>query len=317
MPERKDHYYGGQKVSLVPADNQEAILVALGLHPRDPKVQALALVAQRYGLDLILRQVFLIQGTVYVSHAGLLSVAHRSGDLDGIEVEVAEDDKKWVATARVYRKSMSRPFVYTDECYKNEQKVADKRKRAITRAERNALRRAFDVGVDIWEDDRPEPPVQLSHARPEIPRRDARSAGALPAGEGPSAPSLEAARGHAPEPSPAGPPTSSSGLTVEPWRSVVIRCREMGLDNERNRMVSFLTNGRSESVKDLTPMESANAHRHLQHLKTTGEAAWRTSATKTSNTSSPPSTESPAETSTSPEEKPASESAGNATPSSS
>jgi hypothetical protein len=292
------------------------VLKALGFNPRDPKVQALALVAQRYGLDLILKQVFLIQGTVYVSHAGLLSVAHRSGDLDGLEVEVREEPTKWVATAKVWRKSMRLPFVYEDECYKHEQKVSDKRKRAITRAERNALRRAFDVGVDVWDDDRPEPPINLSANRPPIPRRP--SAGALAAGEGPSAPGLEAARGapassqaHAPEPSPAVP-------IVEPWRSVVIRCREMGLsDDERHRMVSFLTKGRSESAKDLTPRESADAHGHLQHLKTTGEAAWRTSPTTRSDSSSQRSTESPAKTSTSPTEKPDGEPAESAEPSSS
>src|ERR1044072_9909997 len=194
-------------MTLVPIE-QEGVLQALGLHPRDPKVQALALVAQRYGLDLILKQVFLIQGTVYVSHAGLLSVAHRSGQLDGIEVEVHEDDKKWIATAKVYRKDMSRPFVYTDECYKNETKVVDKRKRAITRAERNALRRAFDVGVDVWEDDRPEPPVTLSHVRPEIPRRPATSSGALPAGGGATAPGLVAT------PAPPKPPAYCPPLSA-------------------------------------------------------------------------------------------------------
>ena len=179
-------------MSLVPSQIDEAgVLQALGLNPRDSKVQALALVAERYGLDLILKQVFLIQGTVYVSHAGLLSIAHRSGDLDGIEVEVEEEPTKFVATAKIYRKSMSRPFVYTDECYKNEQAVKDKRKRAITRAERNALRRAFDVGVDVYEDDRPEPPIVLSNARPEIPRRTLPPAGAQPAGEGPGTPGLE------------------------------------------------------------------------------------------------------------------------------
>src|ERR1044072_6802135 len=168
---------GRRPMSLVPANDQQqrAVLQALGFDPRDPKVQALALVAQRYNLDLILKHVFLIQGTVYVSHAGLLHLAHMSGDLDGIEVEIVEDDRKWVATARIYRKSMSKPFTYVDECGKAE-KGQNPRKRAITRAERNALRRAFDVGVDVYEDDRPEPSVTLSPTRPELPGEGGRQA---------------------------------------------------------------------------------------------------------------------------------------------
>lgn len=276
---------------------------ALGLNLRDPKVQALALVAQRYGLDLILKQVFLIQGTVYVSHAGLLSVAHRSGDLDGIEVTVREEPSKWVATAKVWRKSMRLPFVYEDECYKNENTVKDKRKRAITRAERNALRRAFDVGVDVWEDDRPEPPIQLSSARPP-----------LPGGGGPSAPGLEAARA-LPESSPPGP---APGPTVEPWKSVVIRCREMGLsDDERHRMVRWLTKGRSESVKDLTPKESADAHGALQYLKSTGEKPWQELSPTKSTSSSQALPENLAPTTMPSEEKPSGGAASDATPSSS
>lgn len=300
-------------MTLVPAHEQEGVMQALGLNVRDPKVQALALVAQRYGLDLILRQVFLIQGTVYVSHAGLLSVAHRSGDLDGIEVTVREEEKRWVAVAKVYRKSMRIPFTYEDECYKSENTVKDKRKRAITRAERNALRRAFDVGCDVWEDDRPEPPIRLSESRPEIPRRLSISAEAQPAGEGPNAPGLEASRA-TPEPSPAGPTQNA----LDAQRSIVMRCREMGLDDhERHGLVSYATDGRTESTKEITPTEAGTIHRLLHELKATGEKPWGTSPTTRSGGSSPPSSSNPARTDTSPEEKPESGSAGSATPSSS
>lgn len=281
-------------MSLVPAAEQEGILNALGFNPRDPKVQALALVAQRYNLDLILKQVFLIQGTVYVSHAGLLSVAHRSGQLDGIEVEITEEPTKWIATARVYRKDMTKPFTYTDECLKNE-KVQSPRKRAITRAERNALRRAFDVGVDVWEDDRPEPPVTLSNARPP-----------LPGGGGLTAPGLEAVTRPTPtEPSPPG--------ATEPWKSVVIRCREMALsDEDRHALVWFVTKGRSQSVKDLSSKEAGEAHKLLHHFSQTGERSWLTSQLRTAPSSSQPSTGNPAKTNTSSSESPAGGSAGSA-----
>lgn len=257
-------------MTLVPRNEQEGILNALGLNVRDPKVQALALVADRYGLDLILKHVVLIQGSVFVSHAGLLHLAHTSGDLDGIEVEIEEQQTKWVATAKVYRKSMSRPFTYTDECLKNE-KVQSARKRAITRAERNALRRAFDVGVDVWEEERET--ARLSDARPEIPRLEHRPTGALPAGEGSNAPGLEAS------PSPAGPsPKDPGGPSLPPGQSVVVRAREMGLDDdERHAMVAWATEGRSKSSKDLTAKEAGQCHQALFHLKKTGERQWRTS----------------------------------------
>lgn len=265
-------------MSLVPADEQAGILQALGFNPRDPKVQALALVAARYNLDLILKHVFLIQGTVYVSHAGLLHLAHTSGDLDGIEVEIVEEPTKWVATARIYRKSMSRPFTYTDECMKNE-KVMSTRKRAITRAERNALRRAFDVGVDVYDgDDRREEPVVLSSARPEI------------VGAGPTALGLGAGPSEGADPAPTP--------TLGPGQSVVVRCREMGLsDDDRHELAWEASDFRTRSTKELTAREAGRAHKYLHQLETTGEKPWPTiGRTPTSPSSSPPSGPSAAKT---------------------
>jgi hypothetical protein len=273
---------------LVPLEQQEAVLNALGLNPRDARVQALALVAQRYDLDLVLKHVFLIQGTVYVSHAGLLHLAHKSGKLDGLEVEITEKQDRWTATAKVWRKDMRMPFVYTDDCLKNEQKVVDKRKRAITRAERNALRRAFDIGVDVYEDDDRTPPPTLSPTRPELPG----------GGGGPHVAGLEASREGVPE-----PPSPS---TLDARKSVVIRCREMGLDDdERHLLVRFVTNGRTESAKEITQKEAGMAHKLLHALNATGEAPWRgnTPTTQKSSGSSQPSSASPVPT-TSPSEQP-------------
>lgn len=307
-------------MTLVP-DNREAVLAALGFNPRDPKVQALALVAERYGLDLILKQVFLIQGTVYVSHAGLLSVAHRSGDLDGIEVEVVEDEKKWTATAKIYRKSMSRPFTYTDECLKNE-KVQSPRKRAITRAERNALRRAFDVGVDVWEDDRTgDASVTLSDSRPELPgKTHSVPSQGQPEEGGPQPPGLEGSRVPVTEPSSSGP-FMDPGPSLPPGQSVVVRAREMGLDDaERHALVWWVTRDRPEptgSTKNLTAKEAGSCHAALFHLRKYGEKLWDTSSQKMSDSPSQPSTENPATTDTSSSESPDGDGAGSAEPSSS
>ena len=275
---------------LVPLENQEAVLNALGLNPRDARVQALALVAQRYNLDMLLKHVFLIQGTIYVSHAGLLHLAHTSGQLDGLEVEVVDKQDRWVATAKVWRKDMRMPFVYTDECLKNERQVNDKRKRAITRAERNALRRAFDVGVDVYDEgDIRETPVTLSSNRPELQ------------GEGgPQVPGLDTSRSKESEP-------PSPSIPMEPWKALVIRCRELGMtDDERRNMVGWMTSDRTTSVKEMTPQEIGDT---LTMLAGRGRP-WQgnTPTTKTSTSSNPPSTSSPAP-STSPTDKPSGDAA--------
>lgn len=170
----------------------EAVLRALGLNPQDPKVHALVRVAQRYDLDLLLGHILIVQNQIYISHAGLLHVAHRSGDLDGITTTFKESDDRWIAKCEVYRKSMSHPFGYTDECLKSE-RVKDHRKRAVTRAERNALRRAFDVVVDVYDQDERSPGPTLSPVGPPVP------AFLPPAGGGGSSPpGLDGPREEAP-----------------------------------------------------------------------------------------------------------------------
>lgn len=148
---------------------QEQVLRALGLNPQDPKVHALVRVASKYGLDPLLGHITIVQNQIFITHSGLLHVAHRSGDLDGIVSEAKEAGDKWVAKCDVYRKSMSKPFSFIDECSKSERAVKDHRKRAVTRAERNALRRAFDCGVDVYDQDERSSGPTLSPVGPPVP----------------------------------------------------------------------------------------------------------------------------------------------------
>src|ERR1044071_8862818 len=232
-------------MSMVPVDQQLNVLKAIGLDPRAPLTQALVAVCNRYGLDPILKQAYIIRDQVYISHAGLLHVAHVSGDLDGIEVEVTEEGDRFTATAKIYRKSMSRPFVYTDTCFKNENKVPDQRNRAITRAERNALRRAFDV-IDT-QDDYEEPRVRMSAESPPLP-------GEIGAGE------------------PQGTTSAPSGEAQSPapfdFRPAVILCREMEFPEDlRHELVRHITDLRTQSVKEMTPDEFTVLMDHLRGLK--------------------------------------------------
>lgn len=146
------------------AIDQDAVLKAVGLNAHDPKAQALLLVCNRYHLDPILKHIVLIQGTIYVTRDGLLSVAHRSGQLDGIVVEEqGETQTHHVAKVAVYRKDMRHPFTYVGRYPKAGSNKAYGPEMAVKCAEVMALRRAFNVALcareEMWdsEDGAPEP----------------------------------------------------------------------------------------------------------------------------------------------------------------
>jgi len=91
-----------------------ALLKAIGLDKAAPEQRELALsIAKRYDLDPMLKHLVLIDGKPYITRDGLLWVAHRSGQLDGIEVtKPVLVENFWECTASVYRKDMSRPFTF-------------------------------------------------------------------------------------------------------------------------------------------------------------------------------------------------------------
>lgn len=150
------------------AIDYEAVLKALNLNPSDPKVQALVLTCQQYGLDPVLKHMILINGNAYITHKGLLHVAHESGRLDGIElVEQGEAAGEWWAKVSVFRKDMSRPFTYVGRYSKQGTNKSYGPEMAITRAECMALRRAFDVAAPVQEEqDWPTPPSPAREDEP-------------------------------------------------------------------------------------------------------------------------------------------------------
>lgn len=159
-PEEKEHR------------RQVAILRAVGLDrvPVEQRELALA-IANRYDLDLMLRHLVLIDGRPYIARDGLLHVAHRSGQFDGIEVTPAVlDGDFWRSTCSVFRKDMSHPFTYHGRYPKNGQNQKFAPEMAIKVAEVMALRRAFDVSApteeERWDSEvpggEPEPPKGLA-----------------------------------------------------------------------------------------------------------------------------------------------------------
>ena len=142
------------------------VLAYLGLNPTDPRSQAVVAVAQRYDLDPLLKHVIVIpKGGVYVTRDGLLHVAHRSGQLDGIVVEqeptLSEDGREWISRVSVYRKDMRHPFTFPGRYPVNGGNRDYAQEMALKAAEAHALRRAFDVtGLPTLEEQRPEEPRQ-------------------------------------------------------------------------------------------------------------------------------------------------------------
>ncbi len=136
------------------AIDYNAILRTLRLDPARPDTQALLVIADKYGLDPILRHVVLIEGRPYVTRDGLLHVAHKSGRFDGIEVVDGPElrGEHWFARVAVYRKDMARAIVYPGRYPKagNNRKFAPEM--AIKVAEVQALRRAFDVALPTVEE---------------------------------------------------------------------------------------------------------------------------------------------------------------------
>jgi hypothetical protein len=137
----------------------QALLKAIGLDrvPAEQREIALA-IAKRYELDLLLKHLVLVDGRPYITRDGLLHVAHRSGQLDGIEVTDAELVKLegqgdfWTAKCSVFRKDMSRPFTYSGRypAKGGNQRFAPEM--AVKVAEVMALRRAFDVSAPVIEE---------------------------------------------------------------------------------------------------------------------------------------------------------------------
>jgi hypothetical protein len=126
--------------------DHDAVLKTLNLNPQDPNTQALLLICERYRLDPLLKHLVLIQGRPYVTRDGYLTIAHASGEFDGIEiVEEGEDSEVWWARAAVYRKDMSRPFVYRGRYPKKGGNKQYGPEMAVKCAEVMAMRRAFGV----------------------------------------------------------------------------------------------------------------------------------------------------------------------------
>ncbi len=143
-----------------------ALLKAVGLDRAAPEQRQLAIaIADRYGLDLMLKHLVLIEGRPYITRDALIHIAHRSGQFDGIEVTTPVlDDRYWRATATVWRRDMTHPFVYGGRYPATGGNARFAEEMAVKVAESMALRRAFDVAAPVveerWDVEAPYEPPQ-------------------------------------------------------------------------------------------------------------------------------------------------------------
>lgn len=219
--------------------DHEAVLKYLGLNPKSPADQALVLVGQRYDLDPLLGQLCLIQGKLFITERGLWSIAHRSGQLDGVElVEQAVDGDEYVVKVKVHRKDMAFPFPAEGRFPTAKKGTAGKRM-ARKSAYSEALRMAFDVALPSvpmgWNEDEPvAQPIQAT-VLPSQPQQ------------------RPAPVGHTQAPPPDLP--GEGQLQLTPAQRLAVVGKQAGLDDElRHRLIAHLTNGQASSAKDLDPI---------------------------------------------------------------
>jgi phage recombination protein Bet len=125
----------------------------------DSEFKLLVHMANEYGLNPLKREIWAVKysynpAQIFVSRDGFLSIAHKSGQFNGMETtfdEVKLDDNKkdLTATCVVYRKDMDHPIkvtVYQSE-YDSKMSVWKTKPRTMLQkvAESQALRRAFNV----------------------------------------------------------------------------------------------------------------------------------------------------------------------------
>jgi len=161
-----------------PLEIGEQTLRYLGLDPRSVESQALVLVCRRYRLDPLLGHVDIIDRgrgrKPYVTRDGYLEIAHRSGQLDGIVVDEERRNTTsdgWTAYVSVWRRDMSHPFRYGAQCKDGEAlaKQGNGPEMALARAERRALKRAFNIpSFDGFDDDDEGPPASVADETPAV-----------------------------------------------------------------------------------------------------------------------------------------------------
>ena len=241
------------ELTTAPRTLDVALLKAVGLDQLAPEQRQLALaIAERYELDLLMKHLVMIEGRPYITRDGLLHVAHRSGQLDGIETsEPTVVDDFWRSTCSVYRKDMSHAFTYTGRypTKGGNQKFAPEM--AVKVGEVMALRRAFDVSAPVLEERWDvEVPAVEPVARPTLAERAAARAAEIVVEDATVAPVVEnLVIGDEHD----STPTVSAGLSVETFRELCVRNGKM--TQAIASAIECVSGDVAERVKSMSPIE--------------------------------------------------------------
>jgi hypothetical protein len=172
-----------------PLDVGDATLRYLGLNPDSIESRALVLVCRRYRLDPLLGHVEMIDKgrgrKPYITRDGYLEIAHRSGVFDGMTTDEERRNSTgdgWTAYVIAWRKDMSHGFRYGAQCKDSEAlaKQGNGPEMALARAERRALKRAFNI-PSFGDDDDDDVPLEAGVAEVQAPVPLMESAGPAPA----------------------------------------------------------------------------------------------------------------------------------------
>jgi hypothetical protein len=101
----------GTTLELYTPEKQKEVLQLLGISGPSNHLQLLFQLGEKYQLDILTKEITLIPGKgPFIGVWGRLHIAHRSGKLDGLEMDDEwETDKHYCVRVIVWRKDMGRP----------------------------------------------------------------------------------------------------------------------------------------------------------------------------------------------------------------
>jgi len=173
-----------QITSVLPKEKYELAKALVARGASDAEFELLVHMANKYNLDPLARQIWCIKrnpndpALIMTSRDGYLTIAHQSGQFDGMESSVERDEKgkPIKATCVVWRKDMEHPFkseVYFNE-YNQGNFVWQKYPSAmlIKVAEVFALKRAFSVSGMVAEEEIHVDSVEAPSNEDRIPSKE-------------------------------------------------------------------------------------------------------------------------------------------------
>lgn len=147
----------------------------------DPEFKILVATARLLGLNPMLKQIWCVKNKnrpedpaqIYASRDGLIAIAHRSGQFDGMQSGTRKNEEgQEIGWCRIWRKDMSHPFeaeiLRSEYDLKRNLWLSKPQTMSVKVAEAHCLRRAFDICGVYTPDEMPEP-EPARHEPREVP----------------------------------------------------------------------------------------------------------------------------------------------------